>query len=159
DRGEAPAVRRAVEQAHPERRLQAVDTAPHRRVLDPEQRGRGHHPAGPRDREQIPQVVGTHVGVEAHALTLTRKLQRGSAPMSVPLGILRSMDATLTLIIGLAVGLVLGGAVGVLLGRARRTAAVAEADPALLAAQHEATLAQVRAELGSELAAAQATLA
>lgn len=69
------------------------------------------------------------------------------------------MDATLTLIIGLAVGLVLGGAVGVLLGRARRTAAVAEADPALLAAQHEATLAQVRAELGSELAAAQATLA
>jgi DNA recombination protein RmuC len=69
------------------------------------------------------------------------------------------MDATLTLIIGLAVGLALGAVVGVLVGRARRTQAVAGADPALLAAQHESRLAAVRAELGSELAAAQATLA
>jgi DNA recombination protein RmuC len=68
------------------------------------------------------------------------------------------MDATLTLILGLAAGLVLGGVVGLLIGRARRTAAVAGADPALLAAQHSASLAAVRAELGSELAAAQATL-
>ncbi|WP_397427885.1 hypothetical protein, partial [Pseudolysinimonas sp.] len=69
------------------------------------------------------------------------------------------MDATLTLIIGLAVGLLLGGVVGVLVGRARRTQAVAGADPALLAAQHESRLATVRAELGTELASAQATLA
>lgn len=68
------------------------------------------------------------------------------------------MDATLTLILGLAVGLVLGGIVGVLVGRARRSAAVAGADPALLAAQHESRLAAVRAELGADLAAAQATL-
>jgi DNA recombination protein RmuC len=69
------------------------------------------------------------------------------------------MDATLTLIIGLAVGLLLGAVVGVLVGRVRRTQAVAGADPALLAAQHESRLAAVRAELGTELAAAQATLA
>lgn len=69
------------------------------------------------------------------------------------------MDATLTLIIGLAAGLLLGTAVGVLVGRARRATAIAGADPALLAAQHEGALAAVRAELGSELAAAQATLA
>jgi DNA recombination protein RmuC len=69
------------------------------------------------------------------------------------------MDATLTLIIGLAVGLALGAVVGVLVGRARRTQAVAGADPALLAAQHESRLAAVQAQLGTELAAAQATLA
>jgi len=69
------------------------------------------------------------------------------------------MDATLTLILGLAVGLVLGGVVGVLVGRMRRTAAVASADPALLEAQHESRLAAIRAELGTELAAAQASLA
>lgn len=68
------------------------------------------------------------------------------------------MDATLTLILGLAVGLVLGAVVGVLVGRSRRSTEVAGADPALLAAQHESRLAAVRAELGAELAAAQATL-
>lgn len=69
------------------------------------------------------------------------------------------MDATLSLILGLLVGLALGAVVGVLVGRGRRSAAVAGADPALLAAQHEHQLAIVRAELGTELAAAQATLA
>lgn len=69
------------------------------------------------------------------------------------------MDATLTLILGLAVGLVLGGVVGFVVARARRSDAIAGADPALLAAQHSADLAAVRAQLGSDLAAAQATLA
>lgn len=69
------------------------------------------------------------------------------------------MDATLSLILGLLVGLALGAVVGVLVGRGRRSAAVAGADPALLSAQHEHQLALVRAELGTELATAQATLA
>jgi len=68
------------------------------------------------------------------------------------------MDATLTLILGLAAGLALGGVVGFVVARARATTAATGADPALLEAQFDSRLAVVRAELGSELAAAQATL-
>lgn len=69
------------------------------------------------------------------------------------------MDATLTLILGLAVGLALGGLVGFVVARARAATSATGAEPALLAAQYESRVATVRAELGSELAGAQASLA
>jgi DNA recombination protein RmuC len=171
DRRETPAIRRTVEKSHPQCGLETVDPAAHGGVLDSEHRGRRHHAPGPGDSEQIAEVIRTHIGTQAHAPTLSGAWFTCIAPGREPVLTAwqpgdvgrpcdtSGMDATLTLIIGLAVGLALGAVVGVLVGRARRTQAVAGADPALLAAQHESRLAAVRAELGSELAAAQATLA
>jgi DNA recombination protein RmuC len=72
------------------------------------------------------------------------------------------MDPILALIVGLAAGAVLGAAIGLLAGRLRG----AGADPAVIEARHATALAQLqadeqerRAELGSQLAAAQASLA
>lgn len=77
------------------------------------------------------------------------------------------MDATLALVIGIAVGAVLGALAAALLLR-RRSPGATDApgeDPALLAARHEAALAEVRAaefaaraELKEQLASAMATL-
>lgn len=69
------------------------------------------------------------------------------------------MDPILALLLGLAAGLVLGSLVGWLVAGARRGTRDAAVDPALLEAQHAGALARVQAELGSELAAAQASLA
>jgi len=64
----------------------------------------------------------------------------------------------LNLLIGLIVGLVLGGVIGALLGRSRRASGAVDADPAVIEARHQATLAELRSELGTQLAAAQASL-
>lgn len=64
----------------------------------------------------------------------------------------------LTLLIGLVVGLVLGGVIGLLVGRGRRASTAADESPAVLEARHAALLAEVRSDLGSQLAAAQASL-
>jgi DNA recombination protein RmuC len=65
------------------------------------------------------------------------------------------MDATLALILGLLAGVALGATLGWVIARSRATTA----DPALLEARHASALAEVRAGLGAELAAAEATLA
>jgi DNA recombination protein RmuC len=74
------------------------------------------------------------------------------------------MDPLLALIIGLVIGVVLGGVIGVLLSRSRSTSV--GANPAVIAARHEAAIAQVQAAdaaersiLASELASMQATAA
>ncbi len=69
------------------------------------------------------------------------------------------MDPILALLLGLGAGLLLGVAGGWLVAGARRSARDAAAGPALLEAQHAGALARVQAELGAELAAAQASLA
>ncbi|MEO8528653.1 MAG: DNA recombination protein RmuC [Pseudolysinimonas sp.] len=75
------------------------------------------------------------------------------------------MDATLTLIIGLAAGLLLGGLVGGMLVRARSTTSTMNASPALIEARHAAAVAELRsqeaaarADVQSALAAAEASL-
>jgi DNA recombination protein RmuC len=64
----------------------------------------------------------------------------------------------LTLLIGLAVGLVLGGVIGLLAGRSHRAGTAVDADPAVLEARHAQVMAELRSELGSQLAAAQASV-
>jgi DNA recombination protein RmuC len=68
------------------------------------------------------------------------------------------MDVTLTLILGLITGVLLGVIIGWAIARARHAAVGAGADPALLEARHATVLASVQAELGAQLASAQATL-
>jgi DNA recombination protein RmuC len=67
------------------------------------------------------------------------------------------MDAV-ALLIGLAVGLVAGGVIGALVVRLRGARGAVDSDPAVLAARHAASLAELRSELGSQLAAAQASV-
>ena len=78
------------------------------------------------------------------------------------------MDPIAALIVGLVIGIVLGAVIGAVIGllfaRTRRTDVPAGVDPALVASQHELAIGAVRAEeatvrsqLGSELAAIQAT--
>ncbi|MDQ1554893.1 MAG: recombination protein RmuC, partial [Microbacteriaceae bacterium] len=78
------------------------------------------------------------------------------------------MDPIASLIIGLLVGVVLGGIIGILFAKSRSVGASADVastvDPAVLTAQHERSLAQVRMEeadaragLAADLAAIQAT--
>jgi DNA recombination protein RmuC len=76
------------------------------------------------------------------------------------------MDASLTLIIGLAAGLVLGALVGLLVGRAQFKAKAMDASPALLEARHAAVVAELRsqesearAEVLAALASAEASVA
>jgi DNA recombination protein RmuC len=65
----------------------------------------------------------------------------------------------IALLIGLAVGVVLGGLIGALVVRSRRATGAVDADPAVLEARHAAAVAELRSELGTQLAGAQATLA
>ncbi len=72
------------------------------------------------------------------------------------------MDPILALIVGLAAGSILGAAIGLLAARLRTTTA----DPAVIEARHATAIAEIRgheaelrAELGAQLAAAQAGLA
>lgn len=70
------------------------------------------------------------------------------------------MDPILALFLGLVAGVVLGAVIGLLIAKSRTTAAVG-VDPALLAAQHEVALAQIRAEeraIQAELAADHAAI-
>jgi DNA recombination protein RmuC len=74
------------------------------------------------------------------------------------------MDTVSALLIGLAAGVIFGGIIGLLFGRGRRATTVSNEDPAVLEARHAAALAGIRAEeaeiragLGAELAAIQAT--
>jgi DNA recombination protein RmuC len=76
--------------------------------------------------------------------------------MSAALATLVRMD--LTLLIGLGAGLLLGGIIGFLAGRARRGTRAVDADPAVLEARHAQLMAELRSELGSQLAAAQASV-
>jgi DNA recombination protein RmuC len=79
------------------------------------------------------------------------------------------MDPLIALLIGLLVGVALGGAVGMLVARSRATtqqAGSSTIDPAVLEAQHQVALSELRAQeqsvqaqLASELAAVQATAA
>jgi DNA recombination protein RmuC len=69
------------------------------------------------------------------------------------------MDATLTLIIGLAVGLVLGGLVGGLIARIRSKATAMDASPALIEARHAAAVAELRSQDAEARASVQAALA
>ncbi|HWM33259.1 MAG TPA: DNA recombination protein RmuC [Pseudolysinimonas sp.] len=67
------------------------------------------------------------------------------------------MDAV-ALLLGTAVGLVVGGIIGALVVRVRGARHAVDADPAVLEARHAAALAELRSELGSQLAAAQASV-
>lgn len=76
------------------------------------------------------------------------------------------MDATLPLILGLAVGLVLGVVGGLLVARLRRATATPAVDPELLEARHQALVAELRSQeaaarsdILSQLAAAEASVA
>ena len=76
------------------------------------------------------------------------------------------MDPILTLLLGLAIGAIFGGVIGVFVGRARRAASVTSEVPAVLEARHAVALSELRAqegearaELATQLAAAQASLA
>jgi DNA recombination protein RmuC len=80
------------------------------------------------------------------------------------------MDPILALLLGLVVGVLLGGVIGVLVVRSRVTVTATPAepvvDPALLEARHQAIVAELRAEesaaradVSSQLAAADASLA
>ncbi len=73
------------------------------------------------------------------------------------------MDPLIALLIGLLVGVVLGSIIGILVSRARASS-MAGHDPAVLGAQHQVALSELRAQeqaaqsqLASELAAVQAT--
>jgi DNA recombination protein RmuC len=76
------------------------------------------------------------------------------------------MDPIVSLLLGVVVGVVLGAVIGLLLGRSRRAAPAGQADPALLEARHAQLVAELRAqeaaaraEVTSQLAAADASLA
>jgi DNA recombination protein RmuC len=76
------------------------------------------------------------------------------------------MDPIVSLLLGLVVGVVLGAVIGGLFARSRRVTTVADADPAILEARHGQLLAELRsqeaaarAEVSSQLAAADASLA
>jgi DNA recombination protein RmuC len=77
--------------------------------------------------------------------------------MSEGIATLMRMDAV-ALLIGLAAGLVVGGVIGALVVRLRGARGAVDADPAVLEARHAASLAELRSELGSQLAAAQASV-
>ncbi|MGN6501628.1 MAG: DNA recombination protein RmuC [Pseudolysinimonas sp.] len=68
------------------------------------------------------------------------------------------MDPLLALLLGLALGIALGATLGIFIARSHRAGAAADVDPAVLRARHEAELAGLRADLGSQLAAAQASV-
>jgi DNA recombination protein RmuC len=80
------------------------------------------------------------------------------------------MDPIASLVLGLVLGIVLGAVIGVLasasrVGRARQATMTADADPAILAARHAQIVAELRAdeaaaraEVASQLAAADASL-
>ena len=76
--------------------------------------------------------------------------------MSPALATLFRMD--LTLLIGLGAGVLLGAVIGFLAGRARRGTQAVDADPAVLEARHAQLMAELRSELGAQLAAAQGQL-
>ncbi|MBW4032851.1 MAG: DNA recombination protein RmuC [Acidobacteria bacterium] len=75
------------------------------------------------------------------------------------------MDPIVSLLLGLLLGVALGVVIGVLVSRSRRTSTSVDADPAILAARHAQIVAELRAEEGaaraevvSQLAAADASL-
>ena len=75
------------------------------------------------------------------------------------------MDPIVSLLLGLLLGVALGVVIGVLVSRSRRASISADADPAILAARHAQIVAELRAEEGaaraevvSQLAAADASL-
>lgn len=84
--------------------------------------------------------------------------------MSPALATLVRMD--LTLLIGLVVGLLLGGVIGMLIGRARRATGAVDDSPAVIEARHAQLVAEIRsaeaqarAEVATQLAAAEASIA
>ena len=75
------------------------------------------------------------------------------------------MDPIVSLLLGLLLGVALGVVIGVLVSRSRRASTSVDADPAILAARHAQIVAELRAEEGaaraevvSQLAAADASL-
>ncbi|MEO5921541.1 MAG: DNA recombination protein RmuC [Pseudolysinimonas sp.] len=75
------------------------------------------------------------------------------------------MDPILALLLGLAVGVVLGALIGVLVARSRRAGAVVDADPAVIEARHAQLMAELRsqealarADVATQLAAAEASI-
>jgi DNA recombination protein RmuC len=76
------------------------------------------------------------------------------------------MDLIVAFVIGLVAGLALGAVIGMLVVRSRRTSTAADADPAVIQARHQVIVAELRsqeaearAEISSQLAAADASLA
>jgi DNA recombination protein RmuC len=78
--------------------------------------------------------------------------------MSAAAATLDPMDPLLSLLLGLALGIALGATLGIFIARSHRAGAAADVDPAVLRARHEAELAGLRADLGAQLAAAQASV-
>lgn len=76
------------------------------------------------------------------------------------------MDPIISLLLGVIVGVVLGVVIGMLVASTRAQAAASQAaasapvviDPAVIEARHAAMLSETRAELGTQLASAQASL-
>src|SRR4051812_42609109 len=76
------------------------------------------------------------------------------------------MDPIVALLLGLAVGVALGAVIGALVARTRGASTAVDADPAVIEARHAPIVAELRtqeasarAEISSQLAAADASLA
>ncbi|CAN5184827.1 DNA recombination protein RmuC [soil metagenome] len=86
--------------------------------------------------------------------------------MSDPAATLARMEALAPVLIGMIVGLVLGALVGVLFARSRRVTTAVDADPAVIEARHAQLVAELRsqeaearADVATQLAAAEASIA
>lgn len=136
DRRQLPTVGTTIEQSRAERGLEPIESTAHGRVINAENRGCRDEATHASNREQVPNVIGTHlvrVRTSAHAPSVERG-RASDAPAR-----LARMDFVLPLLLGLVLGAGLGIVIGLLLAR-RSAAPTAEHD----ALREQLTAAEVR---------------